>query len=308
MKLDDMRLFAEVARAQSFTAAARALGVPKQTLSRRVAELEHALGVTLLHRTTRKLHLTELGAAYAERCMELVRLAEEADRAITESQLVPRGLLRVTADPLFGEAFLGRVVIEYASRWPDVSVEVLLTRRRVSLVEEGFDVAFRVGHLDDPTLTARKLGPARIRYCASPAYLKRRGTPETPEDLGAHECIAVTAEGAPVQWPFAGRRSPKLVPVSGRLRLSSSALAHEAALAGLGIALFPEFACADDIRRGRLVPVLDEHVVDVGAVWLVYPTNRYLSARARTFLDLAIERLGVSPPWVIEKQRRARRR
>lgn len=303
-----MRLFAEVARAGSFTAAARALAVPKQTLSRRVAELEHALGVTLLHRTTRRLHLTELGAAYAARCAEIVRLADEANQAVTESRLVPRGVLRLTADPLFGEAFLGAVVIEYASRWPEVSVELLLTRRRVSLVEEGFDAAVRVGQLDDPTLSARKLGPARIRYCASPAYLARHGTPRAPADLGAHECIAVTGEGAPTRWPFAGARGPTLVPVSGRLRVSSSAIAHEAARAGLGIALMPEFVCAEDVRRGRLVPVLDDHVIDVGAVWLVHPTDRYLSARVRAFLDLAVERLGTSPPWVTAPPgRRARR-
>lgn len=299
MKLEDMRLFAKVAEAKSFTGAARLLGVPKQTLSRRVAELEQALDVQLLHRTTRRLHLTDVGAAYAERCVEIVRLAEDANRAVTDTRQVPRGVLRVTADPVFGEAFVAGLVVEYASRWLEVHVDVVLTRRRVDLVEEGFDVAFRVGRVEDPALTATSLGPARVRYCASPAYLARRGTPASPEDLRAHECLAVVSEGTPVRWPFRGRKGVTLVPVSGRLRFNNFVMAHAAALGGLGIAIFPEFACADDLRRGRLVSVLDDSVMDVGAVWLVHPTARYLTARVRAFVALALERLARTPPWVV---------
>lgn len=299
MKLEDMRLFAKVAEARSFTAAARSLGMPKQTLSRRVAELEEALDVQLLHRTTRRLHLTEVGAAYAERCAEIVRLAEEANHAVTEARQVPRGVLRVTADPVFGEAFLPGLLIEYARRWPEVQVEVVLTRRRVDLVEEGFDVAFRIGRVDEPALTARNLGPARVRYCASPAYVARKGAPASPEALAEHECILVVPEGVPVRWPFRGRKGDELVPVSGRLRFNSFALAHAAALAGLGIAIFPEFTCAEDLRRKRLVPVLEDWVVDAGAVWLVHPTARVLTARVQAFIELALEWLARKQPWVV---------
>lgn len=302
IKIEDMRFFARVAEAGSFTAAARLLGVPKQTLSRRVAELEQDLGVQLLHRTTRRLHLTEVGAAYAERCAVIARLADEANQAVTDAQQVPRGVLRVTADPVLGEAFVTGLVVEYAGRWPEVHVDVTLTRRRIDLAEEGFDIAFRIGRVEDPALTATRLGPARVRYCASPAYLARRGTPARPEDLREHECILVVPDGAPasapVRWPFRGRRGSTLVPVSGRLRCNSFAMAHAAALGGLGIAIFPEFACADDLRRKRLVSVLDDQVEDVGAVWLVHPTTRYLTARVRSFVELALERLAPTPPWV----------
>lgn len=301
MKLEDMRLFAQVAEARSFSAAARKLGIPKQTLSRRVSELEEALDVQLLHRTTRRLHLTDVGAAYAERCAEVVRLAEEANEAVTEARQVPRGRLRVTADPTFGEAFVTGLIIEYARRWPEVQVEVVLTQRKVDLVEEGFDVAFRVGRAEESTLTATRLGPARVRYCASPAYLARHGTPTTPEELARHECLLVGSDGAPVRWPFRGRKGDVLLPVPGRLRFNSHAMAHAAALAGLGIALFPEFACADDLRRKRLVPVLEEQAVDVGAVWLLHPPQRYLSARVRTFVELALERLARQPPWAVSE-------
>jgi DNA-binding transcriptional LysR family regulator len=299
IKLEDMRLFARVAEARSFTAAARLMGMPKQTLSRRIAELEQALDVQLLHRTTRRLHLTEVGAAYAERCAEIVRLADEANRAVIDEQQVPRGVLRITADPVFGEAFVTGLVVEYASRWPEVHVEVALTRRRVDLAEEGFDLAFRVGRVEDPALTATSLGPARIRYCASPAYVAGHGAPESPDDLQRHQCILVVSDGMPVRWPFHGPRGDVLVPVSGRLRFTSSAMAHAAALHGLGIALFPEFACAEDLRHERLVSVLDDWVMEVGAVWLVHPTARHLTARVRTFVDLALERLARQPPWVV---------
>jgi DNA-binding transcriptional LysR family regulator len=295
-----MRLFATVAEERSFTKAARRLAAPKQTLSRRIAELERALGVQLLHRTTRRLHLTDVGAAYADRCAEIVRLAEEANRAVTDTQQTPKGLLRVTADPVFGEAFVGQVVIEHARRWPEAEIEVMFTRRRVDLIEEGFDVAFRIGSVDDPALVATRLGPARVRYCASRAYVKRRGAPESPRDLSAHDCVLVAAEGAPVRWPFRGRKGVELVPVKGRLRLNSFATAHAAALAGLGIAIFPEFACAADLRRRRLVSVLDAWTVDAGGIWLAHPAARYLAARVRTFVDLALERLS-------ERGRSARR-
>jgi DNA-binding transcriptional LysR family regulator len=306
MKLDDLRLFASVAETRSFTAAARGLGIPKQTLSRRVAALEEALGCALLHRTTRKVTLTEMGASFAARCAEVVRLAEEAARSVDAAKESPQGLLRVTADPVFGEAFLGPVLLEYARRWPAVRLDVVLTRRRVDLVEELFDVAFRVGAVDDARLVARTLGPATIRYCASPAYLKRRGAPSSPDDLASHDCIVVASDPQPMRWPF---KDGKLVTVGGRIRTTSFAMAHQAARAGMGIAILPEFACLGDVRAGKLVTVLDEHVAAAGDVWLVYP--RTLSARVRRFVELVLERFR-EQPWLKAgapgrpKRRRAR--
>jgi DNA-binding transcriptional LysR family regulator len=299
MRLEDMRLFAKVAEARSFTAAASALGLPKQTLSRRVAELEQALDAQLLIRTTRRVQLTDVGAAYAGRCAEIVRLAEEANRAVTDARQVPTGVLRVTADPVFGEAFVTGLVVEYARRWPDVSLEVMLTRRRVDLIEEGFDIAFRVGVVDEPALTATRLGPARVRYCASPGYVARHGAPRTPGELPEHACVLVVGEMGAVRWPFTGKKGIELKPVAGRLRVGSFAMAHAAVLGGLGIGIFPEFACADDLRKKRLVSVMDASVVDAGAVWLVHPTARYLAARVRCFAELAVERLGGDSPWLV---------
>jgi DNA-binding transcriptional LysR family regulator len=303
MRLEDMRLFAAVAAARSFTAAARALGIPKQTLSRRISELEADLGVRLLHRTTRRLHLTDVGAAYAERCADIARLADEANRAVTEAATKPRGLLRVTADPELGESFLGGIALDYARRYPDVELEILLTRRRVRLIEEGFDIALRVGWVDDTTLTATRLGPARVRYCASRDYLRRRGTPRTPADLADHDCLVLLADDVPMRWPFRGRRGPDLHAVTGRLRFSSINLTRTAALAGLGIAIFPEFMCLADLRARRLLSVLDDWRIDAGAVWLVHPAGRYLAARVRAFAELAI---AAAQRWEWEQPPRSR--
>jgi DNA-binding transcriptional LysR family regulator len=305
--MEDMRLFAQVAEAKSFTSAARSLGMPKQTLSRRVADLERALGVQLLHRTTRRLRLSEIGAAYAERCAEIVRLADEANRSVTDAQQVPRGTLRVTADPVFGEAFLPALIVDFARRWPEVHIEVVLTRRKVDLIEEGFDVAFRVGRVDDSSLIARRLGPARVRYCASPAYVARAGKPSSPADLGRLQCILVLGSDTTVRWPFVGGKDP-LVAVTGRLRFNSFAMAHAAAVAGLGIAIFPEFACAADVRRGRLVPVLEAWSGEVGGVWLLHATRQSLTARVKAFVDLVTASLAGDTSWTAEAPRARRRR
>jgi DNA-binding transcriptional LysR family regulator len=299
IRLEDMRLFAQVAAAQSFTLAARQLNMPKQTLSRRVAELERALGVQLLQRTTRRLHLTQAGAAYAVRCADIVRAADEANRAVSDEVEAPSGTLRVTADPVFGEAFLTDLIIEYARRWPEVSLDVALTRRRVDLVEEGFDVAFRIGAISDTTLAGFDLGPARVRYCASGEYLARRGAPDSPAKLAAHDCLIVGERGAPSAWPFHGKAGLTLVPISGKLTVSSFAMARAAALAGLGIAIFPEFACELDLRAKRLTAVLGDPI-EVGSVWLVHPAGRFLPARVRAFVGLARERFGAKAPWLVD--------
>jgi DNA-binding transcriptional LysR family regulator len=303
INLEDMRLFSAVAEAKTFTAAARRLGVPKQTLSRRVARLEQALGAQLMHRTTRRLQLTAVGAAYAERCVEIVRIASEANRAVSDARQTPSGTLRVTADPVFGEAFLTDIVLDYAKTWPEVRVEVVLTRRKVDLIEEGFDIALRVGEVSDPSLSGVRLGPARVRYCASPTYVARRGTPEAVAELAKHDCIGVAAAGEPVGWPFRGRKGITLIPILPRLSLTSFPMAAAAARAGLGIAIFPEFACAKDVRAKRLVTLLDEHRIDVGSVWLVHAARRFLPARTRAFADLTRERFARAPPWVVGESR-----
>lgn len=285
-----MRVFAALAEAGSFTGAAARLALPKQTVSRRVAELEAALGVRLVHRTTRALRLTDLGAAYAARCAEVVRLADEANAAVTDAAPRVAGTLRITADPLFGEAFLGDLVADYLAAHPEVQVEVMLTQRKIDLVEEGFDVAFRVGREPDSALVATRLGPASVRYCASPAYLAARGTPRTIDALAAHECVALAPEGTPARWLFVVDGAPRWVPVAGRLRVNHLPTAKRVALSGGGIVNLPTFAVVAELAEGTLRSVLDAHVAPFGDVSLVYAERRLLAPRVRRFVDLAVAR------------------
>lgn len=294
--LDDMALFAAVATSGSLTAAARELGVSKQTVSRRLTGLEESLGVQLVHRTTRQLALTEVGEAFAARCRSVVDAAEDARRAVTDVQDEPAGTLKVTADPHFGDAFLGPILTDYARRHPQVAVEVILTRRHVDLVAEGFDVAFRVGDAADPSLTSTRLGPARIRYCASPEYVAVHGSPRTLEELARHACVITMEEGRLVRWPFRVGDGMKLVTIDGRLRFTSFELTKQAVLGGLGIGLFPEYACLNELETGSLVAVLEDFVVEAGGVNLVVPTQRFLAARVRAFTEVAQKALR-DAPW-----------
>jgi DNA-binding transcriptional LysR family regulator len=288
IRIDDMRLFAFVVAAGSMTAAARELGLPKQSVSRRIADLERSLGLKLLHRTAKRVTPTERGLAYAERCAEIARLSEEANRAVGDRGEEPTGTLRISADPTFGEAFLADVVIAFARRWPSVAVDVRLSRRRVDIVRDGFDVAFRVGRVDEVSLTGIELAPAEVRYCASPAYVAARGEPAKPRDLARHDCIVVGHDEGPVRWPFrATRGGVQALPIEGRVQTSSFAMSLACARAGLGIAIAPEFACLPDVEAGRLVTVLDRHRISVGSVWLLHPTRAFVTPRVRAFVALA---------------------
>lgn len=290
INLDDLRLFATVAETRNYTAAGRLLGLSKQTVSRRISDLEAHLGVSLIRRTTRKMDLTEVGAAYAVKCADIVRRAEDAARSVTDAAVRPSGTLRLTADPVFGDAFVADLIVAYAQKFPDVEIDAVFTRRYVDLIEEGFDLAFRVGAEDRPGLTRTPLFPGHIHYCASPSYLKARGTPKRPEDLKDHECILVGAESASQNWPFQSDKGPLSVSVTGRLRVTSFALALKAARAGLGIGLFPAFTCTEDIAKKRLRAVLKPWTMDVGPVSLIHPTHRFLSPKVRVFIDLAREK------------------
>lgn len=295
VRIDDMRLFARIAEAQSLSDAARRLGIPKQTVSRRLADLEQALGVPLVARTTRSLRLTDVGRAYAVRCAEITRLAQEANLSVASPADAPSGTLRITADPTFGEALLPDILAVYAARFTQVRVEIELTNRVVDLVEEGFDAAFRVGNLQDSTLVGRRLGRARLVLVASPAYLQARGAVDEPEALAEHDCIELPPQGGPTRWPLSGPDGSQVVTATGRIRVNALPMARRAALAGLGVAALPEFACADDLAHGRLKRVLPQWSAEVGGVFVVYPAHRVLTARVRKLVDVAVQHFNHDP-------------
>jgi len=288
--LSEIGVFVQVVQAGSFSQAARDLGLPKSTVSRKVAQLEERLGARLLQRTTRKLSLTEVGAMYHERCSRILPELEAAEREVHDLQDVPRGLLRVSAPLRF--AILGDVVAEYLSRYPDVRVEVSCTDRVVDLIEEGFDLAIRAGTLTDGSLIARRLMDSIPHFIvASPAYVAQRGRPRTPDDLARHDCLLFGPQRERATWRFQRGGKTVEVAVNGRVAINDFDFLCKSALAGHGIGRMPAPQCCAELRAGRLVRLLEDWQIAEFPLSIVYPSTRHLSPKVRAFIDLARERL-----------------
>ncbi|WP_437616887.1 LysR family transcriptional regulator [Sorangium sp. So ce834] len=292
--LNEIAVFTRVVQAGSFTRAARELGMPKSTVSRKVSELEARLGAQLLRRTTRKLSVTDVGAAYYERCARIVADLDEADRTVTQMQDGPRGLLRITAPLHFG--WIGGVVAEYLRDHPEASVEVVCTDRVVDLVAEGFDVALRFGAPSDTSLVARRLGALPRYLVAAPVYLARRGAPRAPADLAGHDVLvsagARAGEPPGARWVLHRGARREEVRVTPRATANNLEVLHRIVLAGVGIGVLPAMRCELDVREGRLSRVLDEWSPADVPLHVVYPGTRHLSPKVRVFVDLVRERLG----------------
>jgi DNA-binding transcriptional LysR family regulator len=295
MDLNEMLVFARVVQAGSFTTAAGGLGMPKSTVSRKVAELEERLGARLLNRTTRKLSLTDVGRTYYDYCQRIAAEIEDAERAVSSLQETPRGLLRVTAPVNVG--FLATIVSDYLKRYPEVRIDLYCTGRRVDLIEERFDLGIRAGQLVDSTLIARTLGSAAWFLVASPGYLKKRGRPKSPDDLKQHDCLLFGPEssGTPAVVLENGAASTQLT-LSPRLLVGDMDVLRGAALAGLGIALLPAFECVDDLRARRLERVLRDWTAPPTPVHVVYPSTRHMSPKVKTFID-HLQASMTPPPW-----------
>jgi DNA-binding transcriptional LysR family regulator len=292
MDLNQIVVFTRVVQAGSFSAAARALGMPKSTVSRKVSGLEDRIGARLIQRTTRKLGLTDAGRLYYEHSARIVAEIDAAEQAVGSMEAAPRGLLRVTAPLTF--TMLGPIVGEYLKRNPDVQVDLVCTDRRVDLVEDGFDVAIRAGALADSTLIARSLGSIRSVLVAAPSYLKRNGQPRTPRQLERHTCISFGVGAAPNVWPLHAADEKVELRVAPRFIVNDAEILRDVAVAGIGIALMPSIIGADDLRAGRLRRVLPRWSSAATPLHAVYPTARHLSPKVVAFLDLVRERLRLS--------------
>ena len=290
-RLHAMTVFAKVVEQGSFARAAERLSISSSACSRQVAELEAHLETRLLNRTTRRLSLTEGGQGFYERCVQLLADLDEAEQAAAQNAARPRGTLRVMTSINFGVRHVSPAIGEFLAKYPDVRFDVSLSDRIVDLVEEGYDLAIRIGSAGGETLVARKLGEARMVACASPAYLKAHGAPKTPEDLARHSCL--TYEYMPLRnvWTFRGKDGREhAVRVSGPLHSNNGDLLAAAAVAGVGIAYEPEFILGPDLKAGRLVPILGSYTSPLGPIYAVYPSRRYLSAKVRAFVDFLAER------------------
>ena len=298
-RFGDMLAFARVVEAKTFTAAADRLGWSKSVVSRRIADLEDRLGVRLLNRSTRRLSLTEPGRAYYERCSSILSQIEETEAAVSSLNLEPRGLLRINAPLSFTLRYLSGAIGDYLRQYPDVSVDLVLNDRVVDVIDEGFDLAIRIGSLQDSALIARRIAPCRHLLCASPDYLRAHGTPRRPEDLAAHDVYIYSLRSQPDQLRFRGPDGRiETVRIGGRLRSNNGDVLVQVACQGLGIVAKPTFLLAEAVASGRLVRVLPDYTTETQeAVHAVYPHNRHLSAKVRAFVDFLAARFGPEPPW-----------
>ena len=255
--LTGMRTYAAVVDTGSFTQAAERLGLSKALTSKYVGQLEEHLGVRLLNRTTRRLSVTEVGQAYYQHCRQLLDDLDELEAAVRQQQASPQGQLRVAAPLIFGEGYLTRTVADYLREQPGVSVELVLADRFVDIVDEGFDLAVRIGRLADSSLIARRLGPCRHVLCASPGYLEKHGTPRTPEDLTGHRTLSYGYHDTPREWRMIAPDGRYLtVPVNSTVHMNNSLALREAILNDAGIVLIPTFIVGSDLQAGRLQKVL----------------------------------------------------
>lgn len=284
---NEIVVFARIVQLGSFSAAASSLGIPKSTVSRRVAELEERVGARLLQRTTRKLNLTDVGRTYYEHCSRIVVELEEAQLAVSQLQSTPRGLLRVTIPLTF--SVVGPVVTEYLARYPDVQVEVVCTDRRVDLIDERFDLAVRVGHIPDSTLVSRKLGSVRRILLAAPKVMERMKGVKEPVDLERHPSIIFAPEGN--VWTLTSGAKSAEITLRPRLVVNDYDMLRTVACAGFGVALLPEYQCLEELKSGRLRRILDTWAAPAIPVVAIYPSTRHLSPKVIAFVELLRTRL-----------------
>ncbi|SPO65568.1 LysR family transcriptional regulator [Pseudomonas sp. JV241A] len=295
-RLTSMGAFVMAAEAGSYASAALRLGMSPQMVAKHVAALEQRLGARLLNRTTRRQSLTELGSAYYERCKHILSEAQAADSLAQIMNETPRGKLKVSAPVTFGSYSLMPLVTDFLRQYPEVEIDLHLTDRFVDLVEEGFEVAFRIGPLGTSSLTARPLAPYRLVTCASPRYLAAQGTPRTPADLEQHECLGYAYWSRPAdrEWQFVQGDTLHKVQVASRLQVNESRALMSAALDGFGIVLGPEDFLRPALQSGELVRVLADYQPPSRQMHLLYTANRQRTAKLRRFIDAVLARFAVS--------------
>ena len=291
-RLESMNAFVSVARAGGFSAASRELGIPLATISRRVAELESALGVRLLHRSTRQVVVTEAGQTFFAACQRALDDLRDAEDAVTSEYRTPRGDLTLTAPLAFGRLHLQPVALEFLAAYPQINLRMQLIDRVVNIADEHIDLALRIAHLPDSSLTARALGSIRVVVCASPAYLKARGAPLRPEDLMQHDSVAWSTLGPRDTWWFRGDSgSDTQYPIRTRFATTSAESALDAAMNGIGLVQTTSYQAAQAIGDGRLVVVLRKFECAVTPVSLLYVRDRLVPLKLRALIDFITPRL-----------------
>lgn len=291
-----MTVYVKVVEAGSMTSAAAACEMSTTMVGNHLRALEQRLGVRLLNRTTRRQRLTEFGAAYYQRCLEVLGLVADSERLAEQAHDEPSGTLRITAPLTFGSEKLAPALSEFSLLNPRVKLDVVLTNRRPDLLENGFDVAFRLGVIEQTNLIARPLAPYTLTLCASPDYLARRGVPQVPDDLQHHDCLCFAYPAGDdwhsAQWRLSSPGGEVAVAVSGPMLINSSAGLHQAARTGMGIVILPDALVEQDIKEGKLVPLLQDHRPPSRPMNLLYAQDRYRLPKLRRFVEFALHKWG----------------
>jgi DNA-binding transcriptional LysR family regulator len=295
MDLNDIVVFTKVVETKSFTGAAEQLGLPKSTVSRKLAQLEERLGVRLVQRTTRKLALTDIGEAYYERCSRIVADVAAAEQLVTDMQATPRGRLRITAPVDISSAYLGDIVASFIAGHPEVNVEVEATDRVVDLIEEGYDLAVRFGPMPESTLIAVRLCGITGMLCAAPSYLARRGMPKSVEELDDHERVLFTPGSRNQTWTMVNGDASYEFGRPAHFASNNFGAVRDVVLSGSGLAVLSDFMVANDIKNGLLVHVLPEWSSRANDVHAVYPARQNLPPRLSLFLEHLVKSLNPAP-------------
>jgi DNA-binding transcriptional LysR family regulator len=288
-KVMSMRVFSAVAKNGSFSTAAKKLSISKAMASKHVQNLESSLGVRLFNRTTRKLNLTDVGSAYYDKVDNILTDIDETELAISQLNSEPKGTLKIMAPPSFGAFHLSRALSVYLRKYPDVSTVIELNNRMPDLVEDGIDLAFYLGELDDSSFVARKIASTRRVICASPYYLKQNGTPQTPDDLAKHNCMIYAPNTVLSEWDFINNNVKIKVKISGDIQCNDGDALRIAAIQGCGIAQLPTYMVGLDIQSGRLNALLEEYEPEKLPIYAIYNHRKYLSAKIQTFIEFMYE-------------------
>jgi DNA-binding transcriptional LysR family regulator len=290
-RLAAMTLFVRVAELGSFSAAAQQLGIARSVVTRQIAALETHLGVKLMARSTRRLALTPAGNAYLERCRVILNLVESAETGIAEDRRSPRGLIRLSLPLTFGLKKVTPLLLEFTERYPEVSLQLDYTDRRVHLIEEGIDLSIRITLRLAPSDVARKIGEIEMRTIASPQYLARHGRPEHPSELLQHECLAYTSTGDAQTWQYVAADAPLNVPIRDRISANNGEALVAAAVQGLGITYQPDFIVEDQLKTGQVEEILASFQIPKLGIYAMLPSNRQVPHRVRVLMDFLAEQL-----------------
>ena len=295
--LNRMAVFAAVVEGNSFSEAARRLGLSKSVVSKAVSELERSLGARLLNRTTRAMSLTDAGSVFYTHCVRVVEEVQQARLAVGQFNAAPRGLLRVSAPVAFGTLHVAPALPDFLARYPEVRIDMVIGDRIVDLAEEKFDVAIRISTEPAQNLVARRLAAVNRKIVATPEYFRRHGIPAAPSELAVHNCLTYTHFNPKETWRLRGPDGDIDVPIKGNLRLNDDEALSMAVLGGLGVALLPTFIIGKDLQAGALQAVLSQYVPSERHIHAVYLSNRHVPPSVRAFIDFFVARFAPTPYW-----------